>query len=328
MISISRRQLIFSLPYFAAALVLSGCARVGDKPVSIAAHIWPGYELMFLARNEGGLDAKQVSLLETTSATDSIRALAEGKVDGAALTLDEVLEARSKGIPLSVVMIFDISAGADVLLVRPDIRSLAELKGRRIGYEAGALGALMLSEALRAGRLAKSDVHLVSLAINEQRDAWLRNQVDALVTYEPVSSQLLAQGAVKLFDSRQIPNTIVDVLAIRSNVLDGAHAKAIRHLIAAHFHALDLLNHNPHDAAYRMSAHLGLPEGEVLLAYKGLLLPDAINNRFLLAGSSPPLLNSARKLSALMVGEGLLPRDDPLAGLVRAEFLPPAAGVN
>lgn len=325
---ISRRQFIVSLGGFAIALTMQGCGWLADKPISIAAHVWPGYELMFLARNEGGLDARQVNLIETTSATDSLQALAAGKVDGAALTLDEVLEARSKGMPLSVVIVFDISAGADVLIARPGIKKLADLKGLRIGYEAGALGALMLAETLRAGGLTKKDVKLVSLAINEQRDAWMREQVDALVTYEPVSSQLLAQGAVKLFDSRQIPNTIVDVLAIRSDVLDRSHASAIRHLIAAHFRALGHLSHNPHDAAYRMSTHLGLPEGDVLLAYKGLLLPDASNNRLLLTGSLPPLLDSARKVSALMVEEGLLPHDDSLTGLLRAEFLPSAAGLN
>jgi NitT/TauT family transport system substrate-binding protein len=312
----------------AIALIFQGCGWLADKPVSIAAHVWPGYELMFLARNEGGLDEKQVHLVETTSATDSLQALADGKVDGAALTLDEALEARSKGMPLSVVMVFDVSAGADVVIARSGIKKLADLKGLRIGYEAGALGALMLSESLRAGGLTKKDVKLVSLAINEQRDAWMRGQVDAMVTYEPVSSQLLAQGAVKLFDSRQIPNIIVDVLAIRSDALDRSHASAIRHLIAAHFRALNHLNHNPHDAAYRLSNHLGLPEGEVLQSYKGLLLPDAINNRLLLSGSPPPLLDSARKLSALMVEEGLLPGADTFAGLLRAEFLPSATGLN
>lgn len=317
-----RRQFMLYLGVMALVFAVQGCEWVTDRPISIAAHVWPGYEMMFLARNEGVLDTKLVNLVETTSATNSLQALSEGRVDGAALTLDEVLQARAKGMPLSVVMIFDVSAGADVLIARPGIKKLADLKGRRIGYESGALGALMLAETLRAGGLTIRDVKLVSLAINEQQDAWMRDQVDALVTYEPVSSQLRAQGAVSLFDSRQIPNTIVDVLAFRSDVLDWRHAAAIRHLVSAHFRALSQLNHNPHDVAYRMSTRMGLPESDVLLAFKGLLLPDAINNRLLLTGSPPPLLDSARKVSASMVGGGLLPHDDPLTALIRADFLP------
>lgn len=304
------------------ALSMAGCGWLGDKPIAIAAHVWPGYEPMFLARSEGWLDAKQVNLVETTSASGSLQALVERKVDGAALTLDEVLKARSMGIPLSVVAILDISAGADMLVVRPDIKLLPDLKGQRIGYESGALGALMLTEILRAAGLTKQDVRLVSLPIDKQRDAWERGEVDAVITYEPVASQLLKQGAIKLFDSRQTPNTIVDVLAIRNDVLDSSHAVAVRHLLSAHFRALEHLSREPHDAASHMTQRMKLPESEVLRSFKGLSLPNAGNNRRMLTGSPPPLLGTAGSISLLMVGEGLLPGDDSLTALIRADFLP------
>lgn len=304
------------------AFLLAGCGLLADKPVSIASHVWPGYEPMFLARNEGWLDARRVGLVETASATDSLKALAEGKVDGAALTLDEMLKARAMGIPLTVVMVFDISTGADMLVVRPGIRGLADLKGRRIGFERDAVGSLMLASVLQAAGLVSEDIKPVSLAIDRHRDAWARDQVDTLITYEPVASQLLAQGASKLFDSRQIPNTIVDVLAIRNDALDHSHADAIRHLISAHFRALNHMNHNPQDAAYRMASHLNLPTEDVLPAFRGLLLLDAANNRRMLSGSPPQLLDTARKVSAIMVKEKLLQRDDAFTSLIRADFLP------
>lgn len=310
------------------AFLLSGCGWTTDKPISIASAIWVGYEPMLLARNEGWLDAKRVRLVEMASATDSLQALVEGKVDGAALTLDEMLKARAKGIPLSVVMIFDVSAGADMLVAHPGIKQFSDLKGRRIGFEQGAVGGLMLASVLRAAGLTKEDIKLVPLTIDSHRDAWARNQVDAIITYEPVASQLLAQGAVKLFDSRQIPNIIVDVLAIRSDVLDGNHATAIRHLISAHFRALNHLNRNPQDTAYRMAHHLGLPVAGVLPAFKGLLLPDAINNRRMLTGSPPQLLDTARKVSAIMVEGKLLSRDDTFTALIRADFLPTDVPLN
>lgn len=310
------------------ASLLSGCGWTTDKPISIASGIWVGYEPMFLARNEGWLDARRVRLVETASATDSLKALAEGKVDGAALTLDEMLKARANGVPLSAVMIFDISAGADMLVARSGIKQLSDLKGRRIGFEQGAVGSLMLASVLRAAGLTKEDIKQIPLTIDSHRNAWARNQVDAIITYEPVASQLLAQGAVKIFDSRQVSNTIVDVLAIRGDVLDGNHAAAIRHLISAHFQALDYLNRNPQDAAYRMATHLGLPVSDVLPAFKGLLLPDAINNRRMLTGSPPQLLDTARKVSAIMVEGKLLSRDDAFIALIRTDFLPADVSLN
>lgn len=323
---ISRRRFITLLGGLALAQTLPGCEWF-NQPVSIATIVWPGYEPMFLARDKGWLNTQQVHLLEMASATDSLQALAEGKADGAALTLDEVLKARAAGLALSVVMIFDISAGADMLIARSGIKQLADLKGRRIGFEPGTVGELTLTEALQLAGLTKDDIKPVRLSTNKHREAWTRNEVDAIATYEPLAGQLLGLDGIKLFDSRQIPNTIVDVLAIRDDILDVYHANAIQHLIAAHFRTLDYLNRNPQDAAYRIAAHIGLPAAKVLTAFKGLVLPDITNNYRWLSGASPELLVCAGKLSNIMVKNQLLKQNDTLSSLIRPDFLPPASGL-
>ncbi|MGZ5007616.1 MAG: substrate-binding domain-containing protein [Methylobacter sp.] len=318
---LSRRQFLGFLGVLAAAPLLPGCAWL-DQSLAIATHIWPGYEPLFLARDKGWLDERRIQLVKTASATESLQALAEGKAHGAALTLDEVLKARARGLPLAVVMIFDISVGADMLIARSGIKQLSELKDRRIGVEPGTTGELILTEALLAAGLSASDVKLVTLNIDKHLDAWNSNQVDAITTYEPVASQLLKQEGVRLFDSRQVPDTIVDVLAIHNDALDLSHASAIKSLLATHFRTLDYLNRNPKDAAYRMSARLDLPAAEVLTTLKGLILPDLANNYRWLAGASPELLVCARKLSSIMVKSGALKQDDTLDSLINADFLP------
>jgi NitT/TauT family transport system substrate-binding protein len=317
-----RRTFIKALGSAVLASSAPGCGWLTDKPIAIAAHVWVGYESMFLARNEGWLDTKKVSLLETTNATDSLSALTDGRVDGAALTLDEMLKAREIGLSLTAVLVFDVSVGADMLVVRPAIKHLADLKGKRIGLEKSSVAALLLSEILLAAGLVPKDVELIHVDVDKHRHAWRNKQADAFITYEPMASQLLMDGAVKLFDSRKIPDTIVDVLAIRSDRLDPAHAGAVRHLVAAHFQALDHLTRNPHDAAYRMAGRLGVPAREVLSAFKGLLLPDVAHNFRLLAGGQSTLLASARKVSDNMVKGGLLRQQDTLIDLIRADFLP------
>lgn len=319
----SRRRAIALGTGLGLSALVGGCDRWRDKPIAVAAHVWPGYEPIFLAQREGWLDHQQVQLLETRSATESLHALATGKAQGAALTLDEVLRARAGGMSLTVVLIFDISAGADMLLARHPIQRLADIKGRRVGFEPGAVGELMLAQALGAAGLERQDVALVPVSIDQQQGAWLRKELDAVITYEPVASRLLAQDAERLYDSRQIPNTIVDVLAVRSDALDREdRASAVRHLVAAHFRALDHFRRNPQDAAYRMTRHLNLPVAQVLPAFKGLVLPDALHNQRLLGGAEPELLASAHKLVQVMLRSQLLTQEDSLNSLVRADFLP------
>ncbi len=318
---VSRRDFILGLAGLTAAPLLASCGAGKTRPFSVAAHVWPGYETLFLARNQGWLDDRQVRLVETPSATSTLQALSGGIVDGAALTLDEVLRARAQGLPLGVVLVFDISAGADMLLGKPEINRLAELKGRTIGVERGGSGALILGHALQAAGLTTADVRMVSLAPVDQHDAWRQGQLDAVVTYEPSASRLLAKGAVRLYDSSHIPRLIVDVLAIRSSVLE-TEARSIRHLLAGHFRALDFLRNQFRDAADLMAPRLRLHADEVRLAFKGMELPGIADNRRLLTGPTPELLTSARTLSGSMRKMGLVSREDNFAALLNAEYLP------
>ena len=325
-VPLDRRRFLALLGVALAWGLLPGCEDQPPSPLRLAAHTWPGYESLFLAHQMEWLDARLVQLTETTSATDSLRALEQGTVDAAALTLDEVLRARSRGIALSIVLVFDISAGADALLAHPDIPSLKDLAGKRVGVEDGALGALMLSEVLQKAGLSLDQVRQVSLTPEHQLDAWKRGEIDAVVTYEPVATQLQELGAKRLFDSREIPDEIVDVLAVRTSILEARGGKrSVRHLIAAHFQALNHLHTSPDDFSYRTAAHLKLPADEVLDAYTGLLLPDVARNHRLLSGSQPVLLGGARKLSSKLFRDKLIPAEDTLDALLRTEFLPEEA---
>ena len=318
----SRRQWLgaCALPWVAAAL--SGCDGLGDKPVSIAAHTWLGYEPLFLAQRQGWLDSAQAQLIQTAHSGESIQALREGKVQAAALTLDEMVLARASGLALMAVLVFNVSAGADMLLVRPQITALSQLKGKRIGLEDSNLASVMVSAVLEQAGLRNTDVTLVRLSNDLHAKAWQQKSVDALITYEPVASAIQVMGAQKLFDSRQIPNVIVDVLAVHQEALDRSYKTAIAHAVNAHFRGLNHLQRSPQDAAYRMSEHLKLPAAEVLSAFKGLLLPDVVAGYHLLGGTAPALLDSARKLSALMVRGGQLAKADSLDKLLTNQYLP------
>lgn len=317
----ARRDFLGVLAAGALWGMLPGCRGKTAPPLTVAAHIWPGYEFMFLAQREGLLDSKLVMLRETASSSESIKALTDGTADAAALTLDEVLRVRAAGVRVSVVLVFDISAGADVVLARPGIRKLADIKGKRIGAEQGALGALMLSKALQAAGLRLDQVHVVPMTIDQHEAAWQRGEVDVLVCYPPISRKLMAEGAVNLFDSSQLPDTIFDVLAVRQEALE-EKGDAVRHLIAMHLRNQHRMHHNPQDASFRMASHLNLPSGEVLLAFKGMLLPNLDNNRRLFGGEKPLLQESARILSEVMLRDGLLQKADTLEALLRDDFLP------
>lgn len=320
-VNLSRRRYLQSLSSLSLLPWLGGCGIFSDSPLRIASHVWPGYEPMFLARQMGRLPSS-VALVETDSATSSMAALRAGEVDGAALTLDETLRLKAEGLSLQVVLVFNVSMGADVVLARPEIASLADLAGKRVGVEESALGALMLAKMLTRAGLAADQIIQQPLTIEQHEQAWRSGAIDALVTFEPVASRLLRDGqAQRLFDSRDIPGTIFDVLAIRDD-LSRAKQAALRELLAGYFASVDHLRSNPQDAVHRMALRQQLSPQDLLEAYQGLELPPLIYNRRYLSGQDPRLLEAAAYLLAVMRDSGLITQPVDLTGLTSARYLP------
>ena len=292
----------------------------------VGIHPWPGYEPLYLARNFGWLP-EGVRLREGQAAGDSVAALQAGEVDAAALTLDEALSVRASGVALTVVLVFDSSVGADMVMARPSIRVPADVAGRRIAVERGAVGEVVLQKLLDAAGLEKADVTVLDLAPDRQLDAWRAGAIDVAIGYEPFSSLLGREGARRLFDSRQFPGIIFDVLAVRSDRLSALRAQ-VDALLVGHFRALTHLRVNREDALRRIAAWRGLSFDEAERSYTGLNLPDAAGNRsYLDPTGARGILRAARELNALMLRVGSIKQADDLVGLVDPSFLPRNGGV-
>ncbi len=304
-----------------AAALLAPLAACGPRrPLVLAGHPWPGYEPMFLARTLGYLPSDLV-LQEAPTVHASIEAVRRGDADGAMLTMDEILQMRDQGTPLQIVLVFDVSKGADVLLARPQIRDLADLKGKRVGAEDSALGSLMLSMVLERAGLKPEDVVVRRIVYEEQEAAWARGDVDALVTYEPVAARIKKTGAKQLLSTREMPDTIFDVLAVRPEALR-SHGDVVRAALVGHFKALSYLRQNPWDAAYKTVPHLGVSAEEMISSLRGLELPDLIGNQRYLANQDGDLLRVARKLSAIMLQAGVISKPVDTDQLYSGAYLP------
>lgn len=306
----------------AALAMLASCVKSPEHPLRVATHPWPGYESMHLAKSLGYFDATQVRLVEMANASQSYQALRNGTVDAAAQTLDEALGLIQDGVDLRVVLVMDVSDGADVVLARPEITSLQALRGKRVGVEMTSTGAVILDAMLDTAGMKATDIHLVALSMNEHAAAYTDGKVDALVTYDPPRSKLLQQGARVLFDSSMVPGRIVDVLVVRADVL-ADQQQSLTTLVAAHFKALDYLARHPQDAARRLAPYMGVHEDQVLPQFAGLILPDLAANRSQLSGTTASLPLRAAELSELMSRHHLLRSAVSVDHLVDPRFLPP-----
>lgn len=313
----ARRRLALAL---AAMPWLAACEGEPGQPLRIGAQVFPGYEFLFLAQGLDALPRQRVRLVEMPSASASIRALGSGAMDGACLTLDEVISARSRGIALTAVAVLDVSLGADVLLARPGLHRLADLRGRTVGVEPTAVGAVMLHAALAEAGLQLSDVRVKIVEYEAHERAFLQGGLDAVITYEPVKSKLLQGGAGVLFSSARMPGRIMDVLAVREDLI-GSRPLAVRAAVDGHFHGRDAFKTNADAHLPALAERLRLPPARVPAAYAELDLPDRARNRTLFATDAAELRQSAVALSDIMQKAGLLPTRPSLDRLFDGRFL-------
>lgn len=286
-----------------AAFGLTGCQEP-QAPFRVGAIAFAGYGFLFLAQEQGLLDGANVRLHELRSNTDVLRALALGRLEAAALTLDEVLTGIHFGLPLKVVAVLDVSAGADAVMGRAAFTRPEMARGQRVGVEGSAVGALMLSAFLEAAKLRPEDVRLVPMPLTETAAALREGKVDLVVTAEPWASQLEDIGATRLFDSRSIPGRIVDVLAVRSELLT-ARDDAIRRVLRGHFAAQARFRQSPESVLDPLGALLRLAPAAVPSAFSGLDLPDqAANARMLAPGGS--VAQGLPDLAQLLYRQGLI----------------------
>lgn len=293
--------LLLTLP---CLLNMAGCTKEPQTPLHIATNVWPGYEPLYLARSLGYFNEYTLRIHEMTTSADVLKAFRNHAIDVAALTIDEALLLIQDGIDARILIVTDISNGADAIIAHPSIKSIRDLKGKRVGVESMALGAYVLSRALDKGGLTPRDITVVPVAVQEHLQAYASGKIDAVVTFEPAKTKILAMGGRSIFDSSQIPNEIIDVIVVRTDILQSKSGQ-INELEEGWFKALEYLQKNPADAASRMGKREGISAAEFSDTLKGMNIPDKNENRRLLSGA---LVAPAKRLAEVMVQGKLLRR--------------------
>ncbi len=150
-------------------VALLGCQPESDS-IRIGSNRWLGYAPIYLADDLGWTAPSGIRLVEYPNTTGVLRGFRNGMLDAAMLTLDEtlLLQDSAAELDLEIILVTNVSAGADALFARAPLTNLKDLAGQRIGVENTALGAYFLSRVLDQARLRIDDLQVVSLPVHEQ----------------------------------------------------------------------------------------------------------------------------------------------------------------
>lgn len=207
------------LPAFlsASVLALASCFASAAAPLKLAYSDWPGWTAFAIAEQKGWFKEVGVDVeLLWFEYGPSMEAFSAGKVDGVMVTNGDALVTAAGGAKNIVIAVLDYSNGNDMIVARPGVETVADLKGKKIGLEVGFVEHLLLLKALESAGMKESDIEIVPTPTNQTPQVLASGQVDAIAAWQPNSGEALKAlaGSKAIFTSANVPGLIFDTIAV------------------------------------------------------------------------------------------------------------------
>jgi NitT/TauT family transport system substrate-binding protein len=211
--------LVFSL--------IAGAAQAASAPLKIGYSDWPGWVAWQVAIDKGWLKQAGVDAsFEWFDYSASMDAFSAGKIDGVLVTNGDALVTGAAGAKSVMIMLTDYSNGNDMIVARPNFKTLKDLKGQKIGIELGLVEHLLLLNGLQKSGMAEKDIMLVNAKTNETPQVLASGQVAAIGAWQPNSGLAMkaVPGAHPVYTSAEAPGLIYDVLTVSPSSLAARRA--------------------------------------------------------------------------------------------------------
>jgi NitT/TauT family transport system substrate-binding protein len=204
----------FSLAFLALALVMRPAAAA---PLKVGYSDWPGWVAWQVAIDKGWLkEAGLEAEFQWFDYSQSMDAFGAGKIDADLVTNGDSLVMSGGGNRNVMVMLTDFSNGNDMIVGRPGIKSIKDLKGKKVAVEVGLVEHLLLLDGLQKAGMSEADVTLVNTKTNDTPQVLASGEVAAIGAWQPVSGQAMKAlpGSRPIHTSANSPGLIYDVLVV------------------------------------------------------------------------------------------------------------------
>jgi len=259
--------------------------------LKIAYSDWPGWVAWEVAVQKGWFKDAGVNVeFKWFDYVPSMDAFTAGKVDAVAVTNGDALVTGNGGGKSVCIVANDYSDGNDMIVAKPGIKSMTDLKGKKVGVEVGFVDHLLLLNALKANKMTEKDVKIVNVKTDDTPNALKSGTVDAIGAWQPNSGAALKElpGSTPIYTSADVKGLIYDHLCVSPRSLSENRAEWLK-VVKVWFRVADFIADpaNLDEAAKIMSARVGLTPD----VYKGLM-------------KGTHLLNAAENLKHYAKGEG------------------------
>jgi NitT/TauT family transport system substrate-binding protein len=269
----------------------AGTFQMGIEP-------WLGYGPWRIAQQQGYFKKQGLNVNITNFSTDDEinAALAAKRLDGSNVATHTALKLAAAGLPISIVLLEDESLKADAILAGPNIKSIKDLKGKKIAYEEGTTSDILLHYALAKAGLTDKDIKKVPIPASQAGAAFIAGRVDVAVTYEPYLTAALKQkkGSRLLYTAGVDPGLIGDVFVVRNDVLRSKPGQVLA-LAKAWDQSVAYYKKHTKAAQAIIDKAVGVTPGSQASAYAGVKLYTVADGVKAFRGSYLVTLNDVKR---------------------------------
>jgi|GEM_PF-351395 len=277
------------LSLFAIALSLTFCLNacsIGQnqslKPLRVGITSWAGFDIALYAQaseifKQRGL---KVELVRFDNQQDSSRAVMNNRLDAAFASFWDVMQVDpSNGSPV-VLMTTNISAGADGMVAKSAIKSVGDLRGKRVGAKLGTVNHLILLEALKAHHIKPAEVEIMDYSNEVAAQKIVSGAIDAAILWQPMLGETAKtiQGNV-IYTTKEVDSLVIDTL-MSSDKTTAAKEAELTQFILAWFDVMHAVETKPTEVFAAVGKKLGQTGASFTSDYAGVKKGDmALNQR-------------------------------------------------
>jgi sulfonate transport system substrate-binding protein len=212
---------------------------------------------------EFGRDGIKVNQPEITSGAKQTEAVAAGALDiCSALGGTSAILAAANGVDLKIIGIYSRAPKAFTIITKsPAIKTVTDLKGRKVGGPKGTILHQLLLTALVKNRLKQEDVQFLAMDIPKATAALLNGGIDAALCAGPDLLRAEEAGARILTTGEGLVEATI-AIAVRGDFLR-QQPELVKRFLRIHRESIALLKAQPQKAIEMTAAETGLSPAAV-----------------------------------------------------------------
>lgn len=272
---------VLVLVLLVGCLGLVGCSQSSEpkqepsKEIRLGIVPLPHYAPFWIAKKKGFLDEElqnagfRLQWQPFSLGPMVNEAFAAGKIDLGVMGDFPAVAGRAAGTDYRIAGEMSRAPKALALVVKEGsgIRSVQELRGKKVATTRGAYGQKLLALLLEKNGLQQNDISFVNMSMEDLAPALLRGDVDAGVMWDPILTKLESQREIRILaDGTDVYNGYAVLLA-SGDVLE-CYPAAVSAVLRAYQRGKDYMEKNQTESVKLLLEDMKMPQEQLVVILK------------------------------------------------------------